>query len=41
LQYVSDVRRLRFISQVWSVEDCDAVEFIQLNVFGPDLINDL
>ncbi len=29
----------RFISQVWSFEDLEAVEFIQLNVFGPDLIN--
>jgi hypothetical protein len=32
---------LRFISQVWSFEDCEAVEFIQLNVYGPDLINNL
>ncbi len=32
---------LRFISQVWSFEDCEDVEFIQLNVFGTDLINDL
>jgi hypothetical protein len=31
---------LRFISHVWSFEDCEAVEFIQLNVFDPDLIND-
>ena len=30
---------LRFISQVWSFENREAVEFIQLNVFGPDLIN--
>jgi len=32
---------LRFIPQVWSFEDCEAVEFIQLNVFGLDLINEL
>jgi hypothetical protein len=32
---------LRFISQVWSLEVREAVEFAQLNVFSPDLINNL
>ena len=32
---------LRFISQVWSLEGRRTVGSTKLNVFGPDLINDL